>query len=645
MKKELLEEIEKLASLDKHQEIIDKIENLSAENLDSEIIGQLARAYNNIENYEKGLELLKSTEFEDGNTAKWNYRIGYSYFYLGNYEKTIEHFLKLEKILKENEELKEEFKDDIKYFLPMSYLNLARNSIDNGDSEKAFTYLEKGEKYIDDIESKNQYRISLAKFYNDTGKIEEAEKILKYVYENSEKTSTLISLIANNLEQQGKYEDALKYYLEIVERGEEDIYVLSEIGWIYDLLNETSKAKKYLNKAKKLGRDDAWITTEYAMIDLKEGRYKAGIIKFKKALALDNEKDEIFIYSKMGWAHRQLGEYNKALEAFFKVKDLGRNDEWLNIEIALAYEDKGEFQKALDIYLPIYEKDKDNIWLLTEIGWLYSKLEENEAALQFFLKAEELGRDGATFIANIGQCLGSLGRVEEGIERLKKALTMVDLNHENQIEDRIFIHSELAFQYGRLDEPNFEEALKNLYEAEKLGRDDSWINVEIAVDLLGIPTKDSEEHIKNIEEANRRYKKAVELGRNDASIYEELGTTAYDLGRYEEALEMYEKSYKLKKDGWVLAHIGLSERKLGKYEKAIKSLLKSRKISVEEGDVTDLEDTELAYCYAALGDKKKAEKYMNLALDSLGTLATDDENLKKIFDEIREMLKFLDKMA
>ena len=243
MKKELLEEIEKLASLDKHQEIIDKIENLPAENLDSEIIGQLARAYNNIENYEKGLELLKSTEFEDGNTAKWNYRIGYSYFYLENYEKTIEHFLKLEKILKENEELKEEFKDDIEYFIPMSYLNLARNSIDNGDSEKAFTYLEKGEKYIDNIESKNQYRISLARFYNDTGKIEEAEKILKYVYEKGEKTSILISLIADNLEQQGKYEDALKYYLEIVERGEEDIYVLSEIGWIYNLLKDISKAK------------------------------------------------------------------------------------------------------------------------------------------------------------------------------------------------------------------------------------------------------------------------------------------------------------------------------------------------------------------------------------------------------------------
>ena len=53
----------------------------------------------------------------------------------------------------------------------------------------------------------------------------------------------------------------------------------------------------------------------------------------------------------------------------------------------------------------------------------------------------------------------------------------------------------------------------------------------------------------------------------------------------------------------------------------------------------------MTYCYAALGDKKKAEKYMNLAFDSLETLAKDDENFKKLFDEIKEMLKFLDKMA
>ena len=52
MKDELLKKIEDLYDLDKHQEIIDMIETLPAEQLNNELIGQLGRAYNNIQNYE-----------------------------------------------------------------------------------------------------------------------------------------------------------------------------------------------------------------------------------------------------------------------------------------------------------------------------------------------------------------------------------------------------------------------------------------------------------------------------------------------------------------------------------------------------------------------------------------------------------------
>ena len=80
MKKEILEKIESLYEMGKHQEIIDLIEALPTEQLDTKLIGELGRAYNNVENYQKGLEILKSVENEEGNTALWNWRVGYSYF-------------------------------------------------------------------------------------------------------------------------------------------------------------------------------------------------------------------------------------------------------------------------------------------------------------------------------------------------------------------------------------------------------------------------------------------------------------------------------------------------------------------------------------------------------------------------------------
>ena len=54
-KDELLKKIKDLSDLEKDQEIIDMIGALPVEQLNNEIIGQLGRAYNNVQNYEKAI--------------------------------------------------------------------------------------------------------------------------------------------------------------------------------------------------------------------------------------------------------------------------------------------------------------------------------------------------------------------------------------------------------------------------------------------------------------------------------------------------------------------------------------------------------------------------------------------------------------
>ena len=91
MENNIIEVLNNLHKDEKHQEIIDKIEAFSSEEMNLEIIGILARAYNNVDNYEKALELLKSIEEYGKNTNVWNYRIGYSYYYLDNYLEAKKH--------------------------------------------------------------------------------------------------------------------------------------------------------------------------------------------------------------------------------------------------------------------------------------------------------------------------------------------------------------------------------------------------------------------------------------------------------------------------------------------------------------------------------------------------------------------------
>ena len=139
MKETLLEEIERLHDLEKYQEIIDLIEALPAERLNTELIGKLASAYNNIENYEKALEILKTIEFEEGNSFQWNRRAGYSYFFLEDFVNAEKCFLKAYKL--------DPNAEDTYYFLIGIYTSLSRIEDENRNSEKAIEYALEAKKY------------------------------------------------------------------------------------------------------------------------------------------------------------------------------------------------------------------------------------------------------------------------------------------------------------------------------------------------------------------------------------------------------------------------------------------------------------------------------------------------------------------
>ena len=800
---EILTKIDSLDNLEKYQEIIDMIEELPVEQLNSQIISEQGRAYNNIGEYNKAIEILKTIETEEKDTRRWNYRIGYSYYFLDDYENAEKYFLRADEIGSDD--------DEIKNYLLNIYIELSKKIIEE-NQEEAIEYALKAKNYIKTEDNKVQVYSYLAWMYDRIEAYDIAEDLLKsiincktdprneiWIYSElgyclgeqhryEESLEALIkasemgrddiwinSQIGWTFRILGKYEEALEYLFKAKELGRDDdwinaelgicykeidkfeealesyllanernggksIWILSEIAWIYgvldkfdDELNYLAKVKKlgrkdewinaeygkvyariekyeealkYFKKAKKLGQDDAWINiqmaicfkrlnklkkslehyllaekfkdykkdiwllseiawtydglgkykdglkylkkidklgrkdcwfyTEYGFCLMRLKKYKDAITKFKKGLKLKEElNEEIYLNSQIGFCYRLLENEKMSLKYHLKAKELGRNDAWINTEIGICYKELDKYEKALEYYLLAYEEDKDEIWLLSDIGWIYNELDKYEEALQFLLRAEELGRNDAWLNAEIGQCLGRLEKLDEGIERLKKALEFLEKDKANNTAEKIFVNSEIGWLIGKKEKSNSEEALYYLNTAKELGRDDIWINSEIAWELAYNDNK-SEESIKYFE-------RAIKLGRKDEWIWSRVANVYFDLGRIEDAYNAYSKAYKLVKNSWYICNVGRCLRKLGKYEEAVKKLLQSRKLSLKEGDVVDLEDLELAYCYAALGDKKKAEKHMKLSMDSLGTRAVNEEYLKKQFDEIKEMISVLSK--
>ena len=551
MKEKLLEKIERLNETKNHQEIIDLIEALPTEELDTELIGELGRAYNNVGNYQKGLEILKSIENEEGNTALWNWRVGYSYFFLKD-------FISAKKCLLKAYELNPH-DNTICDLLIITYANLSKLENKNGNSEKAIEYALESRKYA----------------YDEKG-IMEADSFL---------------------------------------------------AWLYNKYKEYTKAEEILRKQLARNKDDKWTLSELAYSLSGQGKYEEAIEKFEYVLSLEveDEGNLEFIYSQLGWCYRHLWNFEKALEYLNKAKELGRKDVWINVEMTLCYQNLEDYEKALEYALIAYELDRNDVHVLSELGVIYGCMEKYEEALSFLLRAEKLDKNDEWINTEIAINLGRSGKVNEGIERLKKSLTMVG---EDDIDRKIIINSELAWFYGKLEESKTDVALKHLNKAKELGRDDEWLHSEMGYQLGQNP--------ETSKEALEHFEKAMKLGRKDAWIFEMVACTLFNLDRYEEALDYFRKAYTEKNDNWYLYSMGNCLRVLERYEEAIEVLLESRRISLAEEDAVDVEDFELAYCYIGMGDKENAQKYLDLARDSVIKQGALNEYVKEDIEEIEK---------
>lgn len=79
---QLLTQIEGWHQADEHQKIVDTILALPEDERADEVLGQLAVAYNNLDDYDAAIAILEALRPRQENTDKWQFRMGYALYYL-----------------------------------------------------------------------------------------------------------------------------------------------------------------------------------------------------------------------------------------------------------------------------------------------------------------------------------------------------------------------------------------------------------------------------------------------------------------------------------------------------------------------------------------------------------------------------------
>ena len=390
-KDELLKKIKDLSDLEKDQEIIDMIEALPAEQLNNEIIGQLARAYIKVQNYEKAIEVLKSIEKDEKNTMLWNYRMGCSYFYLKDYKKAEEYFLKAYNLEPEDENIKD--------FLMDIYINLSKqvkfgeDDLDN--QKKALNYALKAKDYMTTDDKKIECYSYLAFLYNKFTEYQKAEELLKIVISLGRDDLWIHSELGYCLGELNKLEESLEHYLKVIELEPNNIWALSQIAWTYRCLGKYKEALKENFKALDLGEKSEWVYVEIGYCYKGLNNYDKAIKYYLEANKISKDKN-VWLLSELVWLYNGIKKYENALEYLKKLEKLGRDDSWFNSEYGFCLIGLKKYNEAIEKYKHALEKEKnvkETIHYNCQIGFCYRLLEKYENALKYYLKAQELGKN------------------------------------------------------------------------------------------------------------------------------------------------------------------------------------------------------------------------------------------------------------
>ena len=260
----------------------------------------------------------------------------------------------------------------------------------------------------------------------------------------------------------------------------------SFLAWLYNKYKEYTKAEEILRNQLVRNKDDKWTLSELGYSLSGQEKYEEAIEKFEYVLSLEveDEGDLEFIYSQLGWCHRHLWNFEKALEYYIKSKEEGRNDVWINAEIAICYESLEKHEKALEYALIAYELDRDDIHVLSELGVIYKYMEKYEEALEYFERVIELGKNDAWIFKMRGIVLLDLNRYQEALDSFRNAY---DLN-----SDSWYLYSMGRCLRGL---ERYEEAIEVLLESRQisLAEEDEvdGEDFELAYCYIGIGDKDN----------------------------------------------------------------------------------------------------------------------------------------------------------
>lgn len=332
-----------------------------------------------------------------------------------------------------------------------------------------------------------------------------------------------------------------------------EIAEISKKGYQYLKENRINEAEKNFRMIVEHDPEN-----NYALVGLgdaarKRGAYRDAVEHYKKCLVYHPGNN----YALFGLAdcYKALNQYQKAIEIWEQYLLHDNKNITVLTRIADAYRKVRDFKKSKAIYLRVLEMETDNPYALIGLGHLHYDFKEYRDALHYWARMVQFQGETVDIrvLTSIGNCYRKLKQFDMGVPYFERAL---------------------------MKEPD------NFYA------------------LFGLA--DCFRGVTEPEKSLAFWQKILDRDPRNKVILTRAGDALRNMGKYAEATLFYEKALDIEFDVYAVLGMATIARLQGKIHEAIESLQK-----LVQNDARNYRlYIELAQCYMAIGDRKKAEEVL-----------------------------------
>ena len=392
----------------------------------------------------------------------------------------------------------------------------------------------------------------LGDVYVTIGRISEAVIAYQKSIELNNQSVTPWLRLADIYLKQGHHRDAIKAYQRALSFDPKNSLVWNDLGLLYLNSKAFEDAEDAFVKAVELDRAFGWAYSNLALTFASQGRHKEAIPLYLKSIELLNEnKDKAVSWNRLANTHRSLMDYEKAIAAYQKADMLGLDT--LSPIDRTAADAPGPASVSEEGSLSATVFSDSNVGIEDEKIGGFSITERDT------LEQDDLDQDMPLWIFQTAPKSEGTTNTSHSVSAANTSTgsTRIDPEH-----------------LGTADTTTLEKQLTDVFGLDGLKvqeNGETTLNMSLPIQHQAFPEINKEVLLQQkMLQSEFVEPEEIKADSSNAIVWNEKGNVHFQAGAYDDAIRAYNKAIELDQlFGWPYANLALTYLMLGKYTEAV----------------------------------------------------------------------------